>query len=293
MFGYIRCAKKELRIRELERYQAAYCGVCRSLGKRYGLFSRFLVNYDVTFLYLLLASVKPAAPVTACRCPARLGCKKACIDDRALLDHTAAVDVILCRYKLEDDIADSGFGKALLYRGAKLLTARGYRKAKRELPALDDSIGAHLRELQALEQDHSDSIDRTADAFAQILSECAGVYDDPAIQRPLAQLLYHVGRYVYLVDALDDLAEDCKSGNYNPLRYRFTPENGKLQPEDAKYLQEILEDSVQTCGAALALLPVQTDRGLLENILFLGMPLVLKAVQSGEFRAQVGRPGQP
>lgn len=284
MFGYVRCAKQELRVRDYDRYYAAYCGVCGHLGKGYGFFSRFLVNYDMTFLYLLLASVKPAAQTTRCWCPARVVCSKPCVDDAALLDYVAAVDVILCRHKLEDNIADSGFFKASAYRFAKLLTARGYRKAKNKLPEFDRLIREHLSVLQLLEQERSGSIDRTADAFAQILSECAGLYDDPAVRRPMAQLLYHVGRFIYLVDALDDLEQDCKTGNYNPLRYRFVPENGKLSAQDSQYMSDILNGSINTCGAALELLPLQTGRELLENILYLGLPLVLKAVQNGEFR---------
>ena len=67
MFGYVRPRRDELRMREYDRYHAAYCGVCRSLGREYGFFSRFLVNYDMTFLYLLLASVEAAKPNASCR----------------------------------------------------------------------------------------------------------------------------------------------------------------------------------------------------------------------------------
>lgn len=283
MFGYVRPVKPELRMRDYDRYHAAYCGVCRALGRNFGFFSRFLVNYDMTFLYLLLASVRAPQPVEHCHCPARLGCKKACITDAELFRYVAAVDVILCRHKLRDDIHDSGFWKRIAYRAVRLVTARGYRRAKAALPVFDDAVQEKLGRLSALEQAQSDSIDRTADAFAAILSDCAALYEEDELRRPLEQLLYHVGRFIYLTDALDDLAEDCKTGNYNPLRYRFQPESGKLNDEDTQYLKDILNGSVNLAGAAFELLPLKSGRELLENIIYLGLPSVLKCVLDGSF----------
>ena len=46
MFGYVRPRRDQLAEADLDAYQAAYCGLCRALGKRYGFFARFLVNYD-------------------------------------------------------------------------------------------------------------------------------------------------------------------------------------------------------------------------------------------------------
>lgn len=286
MFGYVRPVRPELREEDLQRYRAAYCGVCRALGKRYGLSSRFLVNYDVTFLYFLLSSVNEPCAVKRCFCPARIVCRKPCIDDEKLLSYVAAVDVILCRNKLLDDIQDAGFLKRIPYRLAKLLTARAYRKAKKELPDFDEKVRRELGRLRKLEQTRSCSIDATADSFASLLAACASVFEEDAIRRPTEQVLYHVGRFIYLADALDDLAEDCKKDNYNPLRYRFAAENGALREEDLTYFGQIVNASVNLAGAAFELLPVCSGREILENIIYLGLPAVFAAVRSGEFRAK-------
>ncbi len=287
MFGYVRPVRDELRMIDYDRYHAAYCGLCRRLGKRFGFFSRFLVNYDLTFLYLLLASVEERKPIGSCRCPARLGCrKKACIEDDALLDYVAAVDVILCRQKIADDILDSGFWKAAAFRLVRLATARGYKRAKAQLPAFDETVRTQLQTLQDLEQAHSGSIDATADSFAKILSACAMRFESDTIRRPMEQLLYHVGRYIYLIDALDDLPEDCRTEGYNPLRYRFPVEDGALPEADAAYFREILNGSVNLAGAAFELLEHRAYQKLLENIIYLGLPTVLKAVEHGDFRQQ-------
>ena len=54
MFGSIVCNKKELTKEELERYQSTYCGLCRAIKNRYGQIERIALNYDMTFLAILL-----------------------------------------------------------------------------------------------------------------------------------------------------------------------------------------------------------------------------------------------
>ena len=54
MFGYVRPSEARLSEADKERFAAAYCGLCRTLGERYGLASRFILNYDFAFLAILL-----------------------------------------------------------------------------------------------------------------------------------------------------------------------------------------------------------------------------------------------
>ena len=286
MFGYVRPVKSELRVRDEERYRAIYCGLCRALGRNYGFLSRFFVNYDLCFLYLLLASVNAPCGQRRCWCPARVVCGKPCVDDAALLGQVAAVDVILCRHKLTDNVNDHGFFGALPYRFARLLTARGYRKARKRLPEFDRLTRAQLDKLAALERENSPSLDATADAFAGILAACAPQDAEPGLRRPMEQLLYHVGRFIYLTDALDDLAEDCKKDRYNPLRFRFDTADGKLREEDADYLAGLTDASVNLAGSALALLPLRSGKETLENVLFLGLPAVQREVRQGSFHVK-------
>lgn len=285
MFGYIRPVREELRLRDFDRYHAVYCGVCRTLGKRFGFAARFLVNYDMTFLYLLLSSVAPAAEAKRRSCPARFGCKKPCVEDAKIMEYVAAIDVILCRYKLEDDIADNGFFGAIPARLARLLTARAYRRAARLCPAVDKQTGEGLKSLRTLEEAKCASLDETADCFASILSDCADFYQAPELRRPMEQVLYHVGRFLYLTDAWDDLAQDCRKDDYNPLRYRFSVTNGKLNDEQKTYFRELLDGSIRLAGTAFELLPHRCNAEILENILYLGLPAVRSAVEHGSFHA--------
>ena len=57
MFGYVRPVKCELKIKEWDMYQALYCGLCHALKERCGFAARFTVNYDFTFLALVMSAV--------------------------------------------------------------------------------------------------------------------------------------------------------------------------------------------------------------------------------------------
>lgn len=285
MFGYVRPLRPELRIRDYDAYHAAYCGLCRALAKRYGFRSRFLVNYDMTFLYLVRASVRPAAPTRRCFCPARPGRKKPCLCDDDGFARVAACTVVLCYCKILDNIRDSGFWKGLACRFLMRIYRRPWRKAEQDAPEFAALVRTKLRALSELEAAKSPGMDAAADTFAAIVAACADDLPDEAIRRPAQALLYQVGRHVYLCDALDDLAEDLRTDGYNPLRYRFAPTQTGLSDEDLAYLSQIMDSGVNLAGAALSLLPVRQYGPLLENVVYLGLPAVFAAVKTGRFRA--------
>ena len=284
MFGYVRPRRDRLSQEDLASYQAAYCGLCRALGKQYGFAARFLVNYDMTFLYLLRASAASAAQTARCWCPARVCGRKDCVLDPEGFEAVAACTVILTVEKLRDNVRDEGFFKGLPYRLLALIYRRAYRKAARRLPAFASLAARQLNALQSLEAARSPSIDAVADAFAQIVAGCAADLEDPSLRRPMEQLLYHTGRFLYLADALDDLRRDCEQDVYNPLRYRFSVSDGALTQGDLDYLTQLTDSSVNLAGAALALLPGQAYELLLENVIYLGMPAVFAAVREGRFQ---------
>lgn len=286
MFGYVRPRRDLLSPEDSEAYSAAYCGLCRAMGKRFGFLSRFLVNYDMTFLYLLRASVNPPAQQKKCWCPAKVCGRKQCLCDADGYETVAAYNVILCYHKLLDNIRDSSFLRRIGYRMAKLFLRRPYRKAARMLPAFRDLTQSELQRLQSLEDASSASIDMTADTFAKIVAGCVSDIQNDAVRRPAETTLYQVGRFIYLCDALDDLKQDLQDGSYNPLKYRFSATKDGLLQEDLEYLSQLMDSSVNLAGSALLLLPVKSYGKLLENIVFLGLPSVFAAVKAGKFHAK-------
>lgn len=286
MFGYVRPRRDRLEPQDLDRYQAAYCGLCRALGKQYGFCARFLVNYDMTFLYLLRSAVRPPAEAARCWCPARICGRKTCTLDPEGFGAAAACTVILSVEKLRDDVRDKGFFRGLPARFLTLVYRRACRRASDRLPDFAALTAEQLLALRRLEEEQSPSIDAAADAFARIVAGCADGFSDPALRRPMEQLLYHTGRFLYLADALDDLREDCRRDAYNPLRFRFPTTDGALSEADLDYLSQLTDSSVNLAGAALSLLPVRANGALLENIVYLGLPAVFAAVRAGKFEAR-------
>ena len=283
MYGYVRPVKGELKVSELERYQAVYCGLCHELGRRYGPLSQFLVNYDFTFLAMLLSS-DAAAGVCRRRCtvhPIR-GCL--CQNGGESLTLAADMTVILGWWKLKDGVRDKSFLGSLGCQLACLALGRAYKKAAARLPDFAGAVEENLRALQTLEDGACPSIDETADKFARILRAAGAGSDDETRHRILGELLYHLGRIVYILDAADDLAEDMKDGAYNPLKYRFSPVDGKLTAEDETTLRTSLQLSHNSICAAYALLGENIYSGILSNIIYLGLPAVTQAVFAGTWR---------
>ena len=127
-------------------------------------------------------------------------------------------------------------------------------------------------------------MDRAADAFAVLLAGAAEEEPDPVRRRVLRQLLYHLGRWIYLVDAADDLKKDVKSGSYNPLVYRFHAECGTLTAEDRAALAATLDSSVRAMAAAFELADFGPWRAIIESVVYEGLYAVGAAVLNGTFR---------
>lgn len=282
MFGYIRPRRDTLLVRDYDRYRAAYCGLCRALGKRCGFAARFLVSYDMTFLYLLFRAPEKAGESRKCHCPAHVA-RHSCELGGDAMDLAADFSVLLYYWKLRDAVADERGLRRFGARLASLFLRRAYRKATRRHPAEDAFIRQQLSRLAQLEAAHSDILDAPADAFATLLTCLASLHPQVRVAQ---QLLYHVGRFIYLVDALDDLPGDCKRGSYNPLRYRFSLQDGALSPADRAQLLATIHASIGMAGAALELLEVNSGGALLHNIIYEGLPGVLQAVDAGKFQNQ-------
>ncbi len=283
MFGYVVPRKDRLTEQQQTQYRAAYCGLCRALKLRYGFHARFMVNYDMTFLYFLLRQQR-GQEYERCFCPANPFCRKNCLPADEAMGYAADICVLLSCQKLEDAAQDGGFFTKLGAKSALFLYRRAYRKAAALHPVEDQAFRECLQRLYALEQERCASIDRTADAFASLLKVCAASIDKPSRRRPMELLLYHVGRYLYLTDALEDLPKDLKKDNYNPLRYRYTTENGALSPEDKQQLIDTVDASISMAASAFELLEQGEDTQLLDNIIYYGLPSVLHSVAQGTFR---------
>ena len=175
MFGYVRAVTSVLSSEDAQRYEAVYCGLCHTLGRRYGLAARMILNYDLVFLAMLLSEgnvprcdekrclVHPIRRLCFCR-------------ETAALDVAADVSVLLTWWQLRDGVEDHGFFQGLKYRLSALLLRPAYRKVRQFRPDLDKRMQGRLQYLSELEREKCPVPDRAADAFALLLRDLAVRY---------------------------------------------------------------------------------------------------------------------
>ena len=276
MFGYVRPALSLLPQEEQERYQGAYCGLCHAMGKRHGFLSRFTLNYDFTFLAILFSG---AGTWCGRRCPVHpLKKKRMCLCGGGLAP-AADASLILTWYKLKDDVQDRSWVRGLPARFLSALFRRPFRKAREARPEFAAQVEQGLDKLHRLEETASPELDRAADAFARILKAAAPEEADETRRRVTEQMLYHIGRWIYLIDAWDDWKDDRAAGRYNPLEARFP---GRVEAEQ-DYVATTMTHSLKLAISAANLLDLGQWDAVVKNMLYQGLPAVQAAVLSGRW----------
>ena len=285
MFGYIKVYQPELKMGEFEQYRGLYCSLCRRLGKRYGCTAQMTLSYDMTFLVLLeMAMADGCVGFHKARCPYNPLKKRTCCGDSPTLDRCADASVLLVYHKTRDTIADSGFLKRVAARIALLPASRHRRRAAGYQPEMDKAMAAYVKQQAAVEEARSASLDEAAEPTATLLSFlCAQISADERQHRVLERFGYCLGRWIYLMDAADDLAEDSRTGNYNPLLSSLdeAPVTDELLAACRDRVKLSLNASLAECKAAYELLEIRRFDGILRNILECGMMNVQHTVLNG------------
>lgn len=270
---------------ETERFRRAYCGLCHTLGRRYGLAARFILNYDFTYLAILLSDGAEGCGRSA-RCVASPVRKRDYLEPDSAMELAADESVILAYWQLRDGVADHDWLHGLKYRGISEILEPAYRKAAAFRPGFDETVRRQLALLGGLERESCASMDRAADAFAVLLGSAAREVDDPIRQRVLEQMLYHLGRWVYLVDAADDLKKDVASGNYNPVALRFSMADGTWTAAARQEFTATLDHSIHMMTTAFELWDFGVWTPVLETTLYTGLFRVGKSVLDGTFQTR-------
>lgn len=267
MFGYIVPKQEELRLRENEAYKAIYCGLCHRLKETYGSAATMGLSYDFAFMACLGMALDEEEPLYAKRMCATNPLKNTgALSSEASLDLVAGAHVLLGCGKLRDDLADEIGTKRAKAKAALIALSSAEKLAKTYFPELGTCVETALADLSAAEKGPPLTLDGYTCHFADMLAAITEeLSEDEVVKRILRQLGYQVGRWIYLIDAVDDLKEDRALGRFNPLI------SAKLD-EDMPLVVQMLTDAAFSAGAALDLLPLKRYRGILENILRVGMP---------------------
>lgn len=273
MFGYIRPLECELKVREQAQYRAVYCGLCKSIGSRYGQLERLTLSYDCAFLALTLFAIGGDAKFLPGNCGPRVyRGKRPIAQPSPVLDYAADVNVLLAWHKAADDAADEKSAKAAL---ARLALHRAYQKAAKANPKLDAQIRESMARLHALESEKAASTDEPSNTFGALLAAVAlNAPMLPEGERKAAQwMFYNLGKWVYLMDAWDDREKDEKSGSYNPFLLTG------MEKDQAAFLMNITRNEARK---AYDLLTLAAPDGLLDNIMTLGLLHAQERVLTGQ-----------
>lgn len=270
MFGYIKVYKPELKMKEFEMYKGIYCSLCKQLGKSYGLFSRFILNYDLTFLSMfLLATNEQESKFEKSHCS--FCCSKKCvcceIPDKSL-EFAAAITILTAYHKVLDNFNDGNFLKklesALLMPYFKIK----YKNATKKFPEISEKINRQMSKQKETEKSGTSSIDKAADASAEALGEIiASNFASP--QKEIAYRFgYCLGRFVYICDALDDLEKDFKSNSFNAILNSNPNTSFNEIREKSLNLLDITADEL---AKAYELIEFNRYKSILDNIVYYGL----------------------
>ena len=278
MFGYLQIQKSELLVRESEAYKAVYCGLFRQMGKDYSVFTRFTLSYDCTFYAMLLMSLNLSCKGFKdgrCTCNPLKKCKFA-TDSGDAYRKAAAFSMISVYYKIIDDIQDSGFFKKLLCRIIKPFFSHQRKKAADKYPDMDKAVSDMMKMQYDAEHSEKPSVDMSAHPTALMLAAVLSAEAHDEIQkRVLYEFGYHIGRWIYLVDAADDIEKDIKSNGFNPFVNKKT---GEVKSSD--FIKAVLNQSLARAYDAYNLLNFTDFKGILDNMMLLGFPASQNRVTS-------------
>lgn len=270
MFGYLKPDALELKVVDWRLYRGVYCGLCCTLRQRYGQLPRFVLQYDMAVLTLLWMGLSEQRPTTAKRmCAAHPLRFHPSVEGHPALDAAADLSLLLARRTLQDKVLDEGSKPAAV---ANWALRRAARRAAGRLPDTAGALDACLEALHRLEGARSGDMDAVSDVSGRMLREMARALPAPAAQaEALDWMTYQMGRWLYLVDALDDQDVDEERGSYNPLRYADGPREDvrRLAYDNGTY-------AASQAAAAFDLLPPGLGHAILHNVLYAGMPAALE-----------------
>ena len=265
LFGTLTIYKDRLNEEEQAAYQAYYCGLCKTLREKYGIKSQLILTYDCTFLAMLLQAVYEL-PEEVKEVPCLHRFKKVRVYRNEAFDYAADMNLLLSYQNFCDKEFD---GKTSALRKAARAAAgrlkKDYALVRSHYPRQAEALERYMIDLQAHEKDPADdAVEYAANLTGTMLSEIF-VRQEDEFSGYLRKLAYHLGKFIYLSDAYEDLEEDLESGNYNPLLAV------RERPDFESFFRTLLESVMAEATKYFEMLPIFEHREILRNILYSGI----------------------
>ena len=271
MFGYVLPDKPNMFMKDYAQYRAFYCGLCKSIGKKCSQPMRFTTNYDITFLNVLYHSIfDKEVEIKKEGCILNPFVKKPIVKDDELTRDIIDVNNILGHYKCVDDILDNKSKGKWLFD--KMLLKKHYRRSKKKFAKIDSIVNAGYEKLRALEKDNCASIDRVADPFANIMKGITKELFKEKYNEDLGNMMYALGKWVYIVDAIDDIDTDHKEKKFNLFLVQYDYIDKKtFLIEKHDELEFVLKNCENTICESFDKIKLTRYEGVLTNILWYGI----------------------
>lgn len=258
MFGYVIINKPEIKFKDFELYRSYYCGLCMDLKDKFGFKGRMTLNYDLTFLAILLDGLyEDNTTVAECRCIVHPFSKHKTRRNE-YTEYASDMNILLTYYQCLDDWNDDKNRKKR--RIAKGLKSRAL-KVMEKYPEKSKRIEEELKKLAEYENAGEENIDLTSGCFGRIMSELF-LFKEDEWKSYLERMGFFLGKYIYILDSYCDFESDKEKGRFNAL---------KGIGNDRETIREILTLTMSECTRNYEMLPIVENNDILQNILYSGV----------------------
>jgi len=260
VFGYVTINKMELKFKEYYSYKGYYCGLCKCLKTQYSNKSRFTLNYDMTFLILLLSSLyEPANKIYNERCIAHPS-KRQLIIQNEITEYAASINIMLSYYNMIDNWHDDKDYKSLAISKA---LQQEFKKSNSKLLEKSKIIKERLDNISLLEKNNSQDIDAVSNEFGHLMEEVI-LYKKDEWEKNLRKIGFFLGKYIYFLDAYEDMKKDEANKSYNPFN------NLDIENKQS-YAKELLMLNLSFLSEEIEKLPLVQDKAIIDNIIYSGL----------------------
>lgn len=275
MFGYIQPDAPYLFKKDEKLYQALYCGLCKSIGKGCGQCARSALTFDMAFMSALVHNIRHEdVNIKRAHCVLHLIKKRpiAAVDEITVM--LGCINTALAYFKLCDDKADGD--KKGVFRH---LYKKGFKRAAKKHGEAVEIIRKYTSQLSELEKRNCDIIEMAAEPTAKMMEELSAYSLKEYTTPETAGLFYDIGKWIYLIDALDDYDKDVRKHRFNVLYNSFKkPTKAEAVAENMQELTFLFDSLFADMRARLNKIDFKFNRDLTDNIILRGIPLKTRAI---------------
>ena len=263
MFGYININQKELSDESKKAYQSYYCGLCRKLKSNCGTKGQMLLNYDMTFLIVLLTGLYELEnEEVEFTCPLHPTKKRTAWWNEAT-DYAADMNVILAYYNMLDDWKDE---KSYTKRAFAKMLDKDYQRIMEKYPRQVTAIEQFMEKQAQAERENEKNLDIVAGLTGEMTGEIFAWKKD-VWEEELKTLGFYLGKFIYIMDAYEDIDEDIKKKSYNPLILAADKDDENFDT----FCKLLLTSMMSECAKSFERLPILLHADLLRNVLYSGV----------------------